>query len=211
MGGATTQGRTDGNQMNSTTATKIGVGNINESGKKTYDFQNFQNKKYKEKQKGPLVLRPLEPLFDLGSKKTRTFFTDKVLSSDKSKKNIGYTKDEFSKLSSKKQEEVYKGYLDKRLSNTTDAYGNTLNTNSGGNNNNNQTVLNNNVNAEGSFTKQPITTPTNAEVTQAQSTDMSANQILLANNKKGRKQTILNNPDGLGSSTANTTKKTLGA
>ena len=210
MGGATTQGRTDGNQMNSTTATKIGVGNINESGKKTYDFQNFQNKKYKEKQKGPLVLRPLEPLFDLGSKKTRTFFTDKVLSSDKSKKNIGYTKDEFSKLSSKKQEEVYKGYLDKRLSNTTDAYGNTLNTNSGGNDNNNQPILDIGKFPTGGGDVKPIT-PTNAEVTQAQSTDMSANQILLANNKKGRKQTILNNPDGLGSSTANTTKKTLGA
>ena len=210
MGGATTQGRTDGNQMNSTTATKIGVGNINESGKKTYDFQNFQNKKYKEKQKGPLVLRPLEPLFDAGSKKTRTFFTDKVLSSDKSKKNIGYTKDEFSKLSSKKQEEVYKGYLDKRLSNTTDAYGNTLNTNSGGNDNNNQPILDIGKFPTGGGDVKPIT-PTNAEVTQAQSTDMSANQILLANNKKGRKQTILNNPDGLGSSTANTTKKTLGA
>jgi hypothetical protein len=210
MGGATTQGRTDGNQMNSTTATKIGVGNINESGKKTYDFQNFQNKQYKTKQKGPLVLRPLEPLFDLGSKKTRTFFTDKVLSSDKSKKNIGYTKDEFSKLSSKKQEEVYKGYLDKRLSNTTDAYGNTLNTNSGGNDNNNQPILDIGKFPTGGGDVKPIT-PTNAEVTQAQSTDMSADQILLANNKKGRKQTILNNPDGLGSSTANTTKKTLGA
>ncbi len=112
------------------------VSQINESGKKTYDFGNFQNKKYKEKQGGPLVLRPLEPLFDAGSKKTRTFFTDKVLSSDKAKKNIGYTKDEFSKLSEKKQESVYKGYLDNRLSNKTDAYGNTL---SGGGNDNNNT------------------------------------------------------------------------
>jgi hypothetical protein len=55
------------------------------------------------------------------------------------------------------------------------------------------------------------TAPTNAEVTQAQSTEMSADQILLANKKKGRSTTILNSSQGLGSSTANTTKKTLGA
>jgi hypothetical protein len=93
--------------------------------------------------------------------------------------------------------------------------------NTGGNDNrddnNNQTVLSTNTEAtkqvasSGVVTNNGVIAPTNAEVTQAQSTDMSADQILLANNKKGRKQTILNNPDGLGSSTANTTKKTLGA
>jgi hypothetical protein len=56
-----------------------------------------------------------------------------------------------------------------------------------------------------------VTAPTNAEVTQAQSTDMSADQILLANKKKGRSQTILNNSQGLGDSTLQTTKKKLGA
>ena len=117
------------------------VSQIDESGKKTYDFGNFQNKKYKEKQNGPLVLRPLEPLFDAGSKITRTFFTDKVLSSDKAKKNIGYTKDEFSKLSKKKKESVYKGYIANRSSNKTDAYGN-VNPNFGKDKgNNNQTPL----------------------------------------------------------------------
>jgi len=96
---------------------------------------SFQNKPYFTKQGGPLILRPAEPLFDAGSKKTRTFFTDKVLASDKAKKNIGYTKDEFLKLSTKKREKVYKGYLDKRLTNKTDAYGNKLNINSGSDNN----------------------------------------------------------------------------
>ena len=99
---------------------------------------SFQNKPYFTKQKGPLILRPAEPLFDAGSKKTRTFFTDKLLSSDKAKKNIGFTKDEFLKLSTKRREEVYKDYLDNRLSGKTDAYGNTL---SGGNDNNNQQVI----------------------------------------------------------------------
>ena len=55
------------------------------------------------------------------------------------------------------------------------------------------------------------TAPTNAEVTQASSTTMSADEILVANKKKGRSQTILNTADGLGNSTANTMKKTLGA
>ena len=56
-----------------------------------------------------------------------------------------------------------------------------------------------------------MTAPTNAEVTQASSTTMSADEILVANKKKGRSQTILNTADGLGNSTANTMKKTLGA
>lgn len=56
-----------------------------------------------------------------------------------------------------------------------------------------------------------VTAPTNAEITQAQSTEMSADQILLANKKKGRLETILQTAQGLGDSTANTTKKKLGA
>ena len=85
--------------------------------------------------------------------------------------------------------------------------------NTGGNdnkdNNNNQTVLN--TEAKQQVVSNNITAPTNAEVTKAQSTDMSADQILLANNKKGRKQTILKTASGLGDSTLQTTKKTLGA
>jgi len=76
--------------------------------------------------------------------------------------------------------------------------------------NQNKSILENNANAGNNLT-QPITAPSNAEVSQASSTTMSADEILLANNKKGRRKTILNNPDGLGNSTANTTKKTLGA
>ena len=93
--------------------------------------------------------------------------------------------------------------------------------NTGGNNNrddnNNQTVLATNTEAtkqvasSGVVTNNKVIAPTNAEVTQAQSTDMSADQILLANKKKGRSETILNQAQGLGNSTANTTKKTLGA
>ena len=111
--------------------------------------------------------------------------------------------------------------LSKGFKNQLDGLGysekNNTGSNDNDNNNNNQTVLATNTEAtkqvasSGVVTNNSVIAPTNAEVTQAQSTDMSADQILLANNKKGRKQTILNNPDGLGSSTANTTKKTLGA
>ena len=65
-----------------------------------------------------------KPFFKAGSVKTRTYFLDDVLTSKKAKKNIGYTQDEFKKLSTNKQEEVYKGYLDKRMSGQTDAFGN---------------------------------------------------------------------------------------
>ena len=59
-----------------------------------------------------------------GSKKTRGFFYDDVLSSKRAKQNIGYTQKEFEKLSSTKQEEVFKSYMDKRTSGATDAFGN---------------------------------------------------------------------------------------
>ena len=41
--------------------------------------------------------------------------------------------------------------------------------------------------------------------------DMSNAEISIANRKKGRSKTILNTSGGLGSSSLNTTKKTLGA
>ncbi len=62
--------------------------------------------------------------FKKGSVATRTMFYDDVLTSKRAKTNIGYTQEEFRNLSSTKQEEVYKSYLDNRMSGATDAYGN---------------------------------------------------------------------------------------
>lgn len=71
-----------------------------------------------------------------------------------------------------------------------------------------------------------VVAPTKAEVSQATSIapqdmpndmsgrkaeDMSNAEISIANKKKGRSKTILNTSSGLGSSSLNTTKKTLGA
>ena len=82
-------------------------------------------------------------------------------------------------------------------------------------NNNNATQINNNTTkmASGVVTNTgTVTAPSNAEVAQAQSTTMSSDEILLANKKKGRKDTILTSASGLGESNIlNTKKKTLGA
>jgi hypothetical protein len=53
--------------------------------------------------------------------------------------------------------------------------------------------------------------PTTAEVSQATSTMMSDAETTVANKKKGRSTTILSRATGLGNSSLNTTKKTLGA
>lgn len=71
-----------------------------------------------------LTLKPLEEALKKGSVKTRTMFTQKVLTSKNAKKNIGYTSAEFKALSVAEQNKVYAGYMEGRLSGGTDAYGN---------------------------------------------------------------------------------------
>jgi len=152
----------------------------------------FINDPYTKKQGGPLVLRPLEFAFDAGAKKTRTFFSDKVLNSKRAKQNIGYTKEEFSKLSRTKQEEVYKGYMSKRQSGSTDAYGNKLNKNSGPDN---QVVQ-----APPVATIMPVGTPTAPEVLQSAATDAAEDPIELRKRKakaRGRSPTILTGVTGV--------------
>ena len=95
----------------------------NDTAAKTNLFINQGAINTKNTLKGP-VLSVASPFFEKGSIKTRTYFLDDVLTSTKAKKNIGYTQDEFKKLSSTKQEEVYKSYLDNRMSGATDAFGN---------------------------------------------------------------------------------------
>ena len=67
------------------------------------------------------------------------------------------------------------------------------------------------VASSGIVTNNGIVAPTTAEVSQATSTMMSDAEISVANKKKGRSTTILNRATGLGNSSLNTTKKTLGA
>lgn len=146
----------------------------------------------KAAESGGLILGAIKnnPLSKYTEKVNRDFFDTKVKKAGKSKYDN------------------YEDYIKARGRGEVDAYGREITNTGGGNDNNNQPIL------EASAQTLPannVTAPTNAEVTQASSTTMSADEILVANKKKGRSQTILNNPDGLGSSTANTTKKTLGA
>jgi len=70
---------------------------------------------------GNLLLDPLNK----GSVKTRTFFSNSVLSKKGvTYKGTKYSKTQFQNLSVDKQNEIYGGYLEGRLSGQTDAYGN---------------------------------------------------------------------------------------
>tara|TARA_R100000655_G_scaffold13809_1_gene31124 strand:+ start:702 stop:1316 length:615 start_codon:yes stop_codon:yes gene_type:complete len=81
--------------------------------------------------------------------------------------------------------------------------------NVGGNDrDNNQPILTKTTYVEG--VNAAVTTPTKAEVDQATATTMSANENLLATNKKGRSQNILTSATGLGNNKLNIKKKTLG-
>ena len=138
MGGPSNSGgggRTDAGP-NRTTATKIGVGNINEKGKKTRSYKSdnpdaFRNRGAEKIKKGvktpsliinagaAILSKPLQA----GSKVTRDFYTDKVLGSKNFK---GQTKTEFLSMSATDQEKQYKEYIDNRTSGRTDAYGNDI-------------------------------------------------------------------------------------
>jgi len=133
---------------------------------------------------GGLVLNAIKnnPLSKHTEKVNRNFFDTKV-------KKAGHSK-----------YDTYEDYIRARGRGEVDAYGREV-TNSGGNDNN-QTVL-----ATKQVASSGVIAPTNAEVTQAQSTNMSGDQILVANKKKGRSETILKSAQGLGDSTLQTTKK----
>ena len=193
-------GRTDAGP-NQTTATKFGVGNIDESGKKTKSyksdnpnaFRNVGAEKIKKGVKGPpsvmLASAILSKPLQAGSKVTRDFFTDKVLGS-KNYKNVSKT--EFLSYNSKKQEMMYKNYIDKRTSGQTDAYGNTIQRDNDGGGN--QVVT--------APTEVIAQAPTNAEVSQSEATDASSmdtndpTYIKRKTKRKGRSPTILTGVTG---------------
>ena len=163
--------------------------NLNPSDDTKAKMDLFINDPYTKKQGGPIVLRPFEPFFDKSAKATRQFFTNKVLESKKAKKNIGYTKDEFSKLSRTKQEEVYKGYMSKRMSNETDAYGNKITSTGGGN----QVVT--------APTEAIAMSPTEAEVSQSSTAQATPEEDIILRKRKtkarGRSPTIMSGVAGV--------------
>jgi hypothetical protein len=77
-----------------------------------------------EKLTTPVGAKILSGPFKAGSKKTRDYFTDKVLTSEQGMKNLGTSKEEFLSMSVSQQESIYSDYLSGRQSGETNAYGN---------------------------------------------------------------------------------------
>ena len=196
---ATSGGRTDAGP-NRTTATKIGVGNITESGKKTplYKSDNpdaFRNRGAEKIKKGvktpslainvgaKILSKPLQA----GSKMTRDFFRQKVLGSKNYK---GTTKTEFDAMSRSAQESMYKSYITGRTSGKTDAYGNPISQGDNGGA----------TSTGGQVVQAPaVTAPTTAEVSQATTTDVAEDSLILRKRKakaRGRSPTIMTGVTG---------------
>ena len=180
-------GRTDAGP-NRTTATKIGVGNINEKGKQTSDnaFRN-RGKDSVNKISTPATMI-LGPALKAGTVVNRDFFTDKVLGSKNYK---GTTKQDFDKMTARQQDDMYGSYMSSRQSGKTDAYGNTTNNQGGDGGNNTPTVITKNI---GGSTIQ-TTAPTEAEVSQSETANADAAALKVK--KRGRSQSIMTGSKGV--------------
>ena len=210
-------GRTDAGP-NRTTATKIGVGNINEKGKKTRSYKSdnpdaFRNRgaeKIKKGVKTPSILvnvgaRILSKPLQAGSKVTRDFYTDKVLGSKNFK---GQTKTEFLSMSATDQEKQYKEYIDNRTSGRTDAYGNDI-SRDGRTGENKKSIEQpkvasqmDNTEVKSDLITADKTAPTEVEMTQ--------DEINVANKRGKKTKTILTSVSGDNSRTTLSKKVLLG-
>lgn len=113
------------------------TGSITKQGKtyKTYGtkkdaekarLKNFQQSRINKTKESKVIgtVGALKGAFAYGAGVNAKFFTDKVLTSSKAKKNIGYTQSEFAALTAAQQDKVYSDYMSKRMGGQTDAYGN---------------------------------------------------------------------------------------
>jgi len=208
-GGGGGGGRTDAGPKR-TTATKIGVGNINEKGQKTkttftkaddtredarstnYTTQpktsTFKTSKksfddaagksklnnYEIKNTGSLVLDSFKKARQKMFETNRKFFQEKVLTS----KNRGNYEDTF---------DSYSSYIDSRMSGKTDAYGNTIYSNTNNDDPINKVTKTAPTVGDGTSTTQP---PTTSEA------DTEANRLLKIK-KKGRSKSIMTSAKGV--------------
>jgi len=147
---------------------------------------------------GAILSKPLQ----VGSKKTREFFTEKVLTSDRGMKNLGTTKEEFSKMSVSQQEQIYGDYMSGRQSGKTDAYGNQIGTGRDDSSMAARTKKKsiksieqpktasqmNNTGVKSDLITADKTAPTNVEMTD--------DEYNIATKKKGRRRTVLTSVTG---------------
>jgi len=213
MGGASSNNNNNndkGSNPNLRQGTVQFEANKKKTNKSLDDFKNRNLRIYDTKKHPNMLLSGASKLLRGGYKYDLDYFTEKVLDSKNAKKNIGYTKEEFAALSPVKQDEVAKNFRTRRNQGLTDAYGNPK---MGGrdDDNTNYAVPTSGIITNAGLVTNNTTAPTNSEITQAQSTTMSADEISVANKKKGRTENIMTTASGLGSSNIlNTKKKTLG-
>jgi hypothetical protein len=168
-------------------------------------LENFQqgtiNKTKETVAKAPvLAAKILSPIAVYGADVNSKFFTDKVLTSSKAKKNIGYTQSEFAALTADQQNKVFSKYMSGRQSGQLDAYGN-LTPGDGGNDGNN-TIAQVTKTAP---TEAEVSQATTAEVSQATTAEAAAAETaktteanrLLKIKKKGRSQSIMTGSKGV--------------
>jgi len=180
-------------------------------------LKNFQqgtiNRTKETVAKAPvLAAKILSPLAVYGAGVNSKFFTDKVLTSSKAKKNIGYTQSEFAALTADQQNKVFSDYMSARQSGTRDAYGNLMpgvsieniaHRKADGTMTTREVVMRDNGGAmgtSGQIVQAPTaSSPTTAEVSQSAATDADQDNILLRKRRTkaiGRSLTIATTPTG---------------
>jgi hypothetical protein len=154
----------------------------------------------------------LSPIAVYGADVNSKFFTDKVLTSSKSKKNIGYTQSEFAALTADQQNKVFSKYMSERQTGVRDAYGNLMpgvrieniaHKKADGTMTTREVVMRDNGGAMGSsgqVVQAPtVTSPTTAEVSQSAAADAARDDLLLRKRRAkavGRSPTIMTGVTG---------------
>ena len=145
-----------------------------------------------------------KPFFQEGSRKTRDYFTEKVLGKGAYK---GTSRQKFETMSRSAQESMYKDYITGRSSGKTDAYGREIKSTG----NDNQVVQ-----APPVATIMPVKGPTEAEVSQiapevtAEEARAKANDLITRKRRgRGRSMLIATSPQGVTDKSLTLSNKSL--
>ena len=202
------------------------------------DTEKFKQRGYDEvmDSKMPITLTPFRKTLAKNAYGNRDYFNTKVAGGKGYTRLDGthISKTAFEQMSATEQDQIYGEYMDDRMAGRTDARGNPIScwrretikhkTKDGyvdkavwqqsGRNDDFGTDREIKYKTEEQIAKENKTgvmlSPTGAEIDQASATTMSADETLLATNKKGRSSNILTSATGLGGTNLNIKKKTLG-
>ena len=201
-----TNGPGGGNNKTYSSSREIGLmnRNIKDPKKRAIKTQQDKNEAFKEQGAyttrrridklpaflpGAALLKALSPKLEENSRRTRKFFTDRVLTDPRGLKNFGVNKKQFENLSIEKQNQIYSKYITTRRENKTDGYGTVFREGNG-----NQVVQ-----APLVATTMPVTGPTEVEVSQVTTTE-AEDPIVLRKRKikaQGRNPTIMTGVTGV--------------